>query len=88
MKVNNWGLSGVNPYQRELNKSEVLKNKNGKKMDQVEISQEALNMQKTQADPVKQEKISALKEQIKNGDYKIDHQEIAVRMYNYYVKKK
>jgi len=68
MKVNNWGLSGVNPYQRELNKSEVLKNKNGKKMDQVEISQEALNMQKTQADPVKQEKISALKEQIKNSN--------------------
>lgn len=88
MKVNNWGLSGVNPYQRELNKSEVLKNKNGKKMDQVEISQEALNMQKTQADPVNQAKISELKEQIKNGDYKIDHQEIAVRMYNYYVKKK
>ena len=87
MKVNNWGTYGVNPYRRDLNKPEGSKNTTGKRTDQVEISQEALNMQKTQTDPLKQAKVTALKEQVKNGTYSIDHQKIATNLYNYYVKK-
>jgi len=52
-----------------------------------EISSEALKLQQ-QTDPARQEKIAHIKDQIQNGTYKIDHQELAKSIYNYYVNRK
>lgn len=89
MKISNFGPSGINPYQREMQKLDAAKKKaNPKAQDQIEISSEALQLQKQQTDPAREAKIAKLKEQIQNGTYKIDHQQLAKDIYNYYVNKK
>lgn len=72
---------------QEMKKTETVKKKAVKTNDQIEISSEALKLQK-QTDPARQEKIAHIKDQIQNGTYKIDHQELAKSIYNYYVNKK
>ncbi|MEN0650735.1 flagellar biosynthesis anti-sigma factor FlgM [Caldifermentibacillus hisashii] len=85
MKITNYGPSGLNPYMQQ--KTETIKKKAEKTNDQIEISSEALKLQQ-QTDPARQEKIAHIKDQIQNGTYKIDHQELAKSIYNYYVNKK
>lgn len=88
MKISNYGPSGLNPYQREMQKTEIAKKNNPVKTnDQIEISSEALKLQQQQTDPARQAKLDNLKEQIQNGTYNIDHQQIARNIYNYHVKK-
>lgn len=87
MKITNYGPSDLNPYMQEMQKTETVKKKAVKTNDQIEISSEALKLQK-QTDPARQEKIAHIKDQIQNGTYKIDHQELAKSIYNYYVNKK
>jgi len=87
MKVTNYGPSGLNPYMQEMQKTETVKKKTAKTNDQIEISSEALKLQQ-QTDPARQEKIAHIKDQIQNGTYKIDHQELAKSIYNYYVNRK
>lgn len=87
MKITNYGPSGLNPYMQEMKKTETVKKKAVKTNDQIEISSEALKLQQ-QTDPARQEKIAHIKDQIQNGTYKIDHQELAKSIYNYYVNKK
>lgn len=86
MKITNYGPFGLNPYQRDLQRADTMKKSTAKTNDQVEISSEALKLQQTE--PTRQEKISEIKEQIQNGTYEIDHQELAKSIYNYYVNKK
>lgn len=87
MKITNYGPSGLNPYMQEMQKMETVKKNAAKANDQIEISSEALKLQQ-QTDPARQEKIAHIKDQIQNGTYKIDHQELAKSIYNYYVNKK
>ena len=87
MKIQNYGPSGLNPYKRELQKEEALKKNPMKTDDKIEISSEALKLQQQSTDPVRQEKINQLKEQIQNGTYKINHQQLAEKIYNYFVTK-
>lgn len=87
MKVTNYGPSSLNPYMQEMQKTETVKKKTAKTNDQIEISSEALKLQQ-QTDPARQEKIAHIKDQIQNGTYKIDHQELAKSIYNYYVNRK
>ncbi|WP_033827745.1 flagellar biosynthesis anti-sigma factor FlgM [Bacillus andreraoultii] len=86
MKITNYGPSGLNPYKREFQKAETVKKSVGKTNDQIEISSEALKLQQ-KSDPARQAKIAEIKEQVQNGTYKIDHQELAKSIYNYYMKK-
>jgi negative regulator of flagellin synthesis FlgM len=86
MKITNYGPFGLNPYQRDLQRADTMKKSTAKTNDQVEISSEALKLQQTE--PTRQERISKIKEQIQNGTYEIDHQELAKSIYNYYVNKK
>lgn len=72
---------------QEMQKTETVKKKTAKTNDQIEISSEALKLQQ-QTDPARQEKIAHIKDQIQNGTYKIDHQELAKSIYNYYVNRK
>lgn len=81
MKISNYRPTGINPYQRELNKTEnAVKSGSSKTADKIEISKEALRLQKQQVDPARQEKIQDLKRQIEDGTYTIDYTEVARKM--------
>ena len=81
MKISNYRPTGINPYQRELNKTEnAVKSESSKTADKIEISKEALRLQKQQFDPMRQEKIHDLKRRIEDGTYTIDYTEVARKM--------
>lgn len=78
MKINNYRISGMNPYKRQFDKIEHLQRTTMKSADKVEISSAAKELQESmQLENVRQEKIQALKAQIQNGTYKIDHDKVA-----------
>ncbi|MBM7690883.1 negative regulator of flagellin synthesis FlgM [Peribacillus deserti] len=87
MKINQVGSAGMNPYKRQLNKMDEVK-QSSFKSDKVEISTTAKDLQHTSQIPAQREaKVEALKEQIKNGTYKIDADETAKSIINYYFEK-
>ncbi|MCU9612987.1 flagellar biosynthesis anti-sigma factor FlgM [Caldibacillus lycopersici] len=89
MKINNFGTSSVNPYQREMQKMESFQTKTGKATDKIEISSEAIKLQQQQPiEPSRQEKIAAIKASVEKGSYDLNPQQIAVSVYNYHVKNK
>ncbi|MBP3040167.1 flagellar biosynthesis anti-sigma factor FlgM [Bacillaceae bacterium Marseille-Q3522] len=85
MKINQIGSSGINPYQRQLNKQENINKKAIQSEDKIEISHTAKEMQlgSTYA-AQRQEKINALKMQVENSTYKINPQQLAKAIANYY----
>ncbi|MED4402753.1 flagellar biosynthesis anti-sigma factor FlgM [Metabacillus fastidiosus] len=87
MKINNIGsTNGVNPYKRQLDKNESIAKASAKK-DKVEISTVAKDLQQTsELTKARHEKISAIKEQIENGTYKIDASAIAEGLLKFYKK--
>jgi negative regulator of flagellin synthesis FlgM len=87
MKINSFGTFGVNPYKKQMEKTENLKNVS-KKQDKVEISSAAKELQ--QADHISKErkvKIESLKQQIQNGTYKVDAEAVAKGIVDFYSKK-
>lgn len=88
MKINQLGLSGLNPYKTQLNKYEQFEKENGKKADKVEISLTAKEMQ--QVSPLvkdRQARVEELKIQVKNGQYQVDPQTVAKAIKKYYSSK-
>jgi len=87
MKIFHVGTNNVNPYKQQMNKNEQVRSK-GKPSDKVEISNEAKQLQhQTSIVQKRQEKIEQLKVAIENGTYKIDQQELAKSIYQFYFKK-
>jgi negative regulator of flagellin synthesis FlgM len=84
MRIDNFGLMGVNPYRRQFDK-EVQEKKPAVQQDKVEISAAAKELQQISQWMVEhQEKVRKLKEQVQNGTYKIDAEKIAKSIYKYY----
>ncbi|EDL63912.1 flagellar biosynthesis anti-sigma factor FlgM [Bacillus sp. SG-1] len=84
MKINNINTPKINPYNKQLNKIEQSKSVN-KPADKVEISSQAKDMQiAKQFNIERQERVKELKVQVENGNYKVNHQEIAKSIKNYY----
>ncbi|KDE46047.1 flagellar biosynthesis anti-sigma factor FlgM [Geobacillus sp. CAMR12739] len=84
MKIHHIGPMGVNPYQRQLAKTERLAagKANG---DQVEISKEAKELQEAASwEQARQAKLDELRQQIENGTYQVDPRAVAKRMIEYY----
>ncbi|WAA09784.1 flagellar biosynthesis anti-sigma factor FlgM [Fervidibacillus albus] len=79
MKITNHGTSGLNPYVREWQKANQQTTRTGNEKDKIEISQEAMEMQK-QGEPTKQEKIAQLKTEIENGTYVVDPHKLAEKL--------
>ena len=84
MKIHHIGSMNVNPYQRQLAKTERLAA--GKaKGDQVEISKEAKELQEAASwERARQAKLEELRQQIETGAYQVDPQVVAKRMIDYY----
>lgn len=86
MKINQTGLFGVNPYKKQMDKTDHLK-QTSKKQDKVEISSAAKEMQQaSQLSAARQEKIDALKQQIQNGGYEVDFKATAKGIVDFYSK--
>lgn len=87
MKINNQGLSGINPYKRQQNKLDQIESAAKKKMDKVEISTVAKDLQSISAyENERQEKVEKLKIQVENGTYKPNSTEIAKSILQFYKK--
>ncbi|AGE23706.1 anti-sigma-28 factor [Geobacillus sp. GHH01] len=84
MKIHHIGSMNVNPYQRQLVKTERLAagKANG---DQVEISKEAKELQEAASwEQARQAKLEELRQQIETGAYEVDPRAVAKRMIEYY----
>ncbi|WP_146552433.1 MULTISPECIES: flagellar biosynthesis anti-sigma factor FlgM [Rummeliibacillus] len=87
MKIYNYGVNKVNPYQNQSLKTEQVKKSTFSVTDQLEISSAAKDLQgiKSYADE-RAERVQQLKEQIESGNYRVDAQKLASDMLKYYRK--
>ncbi|MFJ7858075.1 flagellar biosynthesis anti-sigma factor FlgM [Peribacillus sp. NPDC097206] len=87
MKINNVGVTGVNPYNTQINKVGNVKDSKVNPSDKVEISSAAKEMQQLSPIPAaRQAKVDELKIQVENGTYKINAQETAKGLIDFYRK--
>lgn len=87
MKINNIGPSGMNPYKRQIAKQENANRHVNLGTDKVEISATAKEMQQiSQYSAARQEKVEQIKVKVENGNYKLNPQDIAKSIANYYKK--
>lgn len=88
MKINQFGTSGINPYNRQMNKLEGSARAKNSSADKIEISTTAKEMQQvSQYAATRQQKVEELKIQVENGNYKINPKEIAKSIVNFYTQK-
>ncbi|WP_409290526.1 flagellar biosynthesis anti-sigma factor FlgM [Peribacillus sp. SCS-37] len=84
MKINHLSSAGMNPYKRQIQKTDEIK-QSSLKADKVEISKTAKELQHTSQIPAQREaKVEELKQQLKNGTYKVDAGETAKSIIKYY----
>ncbi|MDX8363818.1 flagellar biosynthesis anti-sigma factor FlgM [Cytobacillus sp. IB215665] len=87
MKINQFGVSGINPYKQQLNKLDTIK-KNNTMKDKLEISSAAKELQETtDIEAARQEKVEAIKQQVDSGTYTINREAVARGIYDFYSKK-
>lgn len=85
MKINNHRPVNINPYNKQLDKVGNLQAHSINQKDKIEISKEALEMQITgQYEVERQQRIEELKNKIESGEYKVNPQELAQKMYSYW----
>jgi len=85
MKIYNYGVNKVNPYQNQSLKTEQIKKSTLNVTDQLEISSAAKDLQgiKSFADE-RAERVQQLKEQVQSGNYKVDAQKLASDILKYH----
>ncbi|MGE7761812.1 flagellar biosynthesis anti-sigma factor FlgM [Peribacillus sp. NPDC097895] len=87
MKINNVGMTGVNPYNLQANKVGNIKESKVNASDKVEISSAAKEMQQQSSIPAaRQAKVNELKSQVENGNYKLNAQATAKGLIDFYKK--
>ncbi|HET7616747.1 MAG TPA: flagellar biosynthesis anti-sigma factor FlgM [Bacillales bacterium] len=86
MKINGVNHSNYHPYKKT---TEGMMPKNGvQRKDRLEISAEAKHLQhKSHITAERQRKIDTIKNQIENGQYKVDVQQTAKKFYEFWMKK-
>ncbi|RKL68327.1 flagellar biosynthesis anti-sigma factor FlgM [Salipaludibacillus neizhouensis] len=85
MKIN--PMHSVKAYQKSQEVQERQKKDHVKKQDQVEISPEAKKLANTpgiSAD--RMERVQEVKEQVNNGTYKVNPEEVAKKLYDFWNK--
>lgn len=87
MKINNIGPAGVNPYKRQQNKLEQVEAAAKKKIDKVEISTEAKDLQSISGfENERQAKVEKLRIEVENGTYKPNSVDVAKSILQFYKK--
>ena len=86
MKINQFGPVGMNPYKKQMNK--VVQTEKATQTDKVEISSAAKQLQETSPITIeRQQKVEALKKQVQSGTYKVNAEDVAKSVYDFYFKK-
>ncbi|WP_156855613.1 flagellar biosynthesis anti-sigma factor FlgM [Oceanobacillus sp. AG] len=86
MKINRPNQLNFNPYKQQLQKQTEMK-KTAKRSDELQISKEALKLQeKGQPNNNRSKKVQEIKQQIENGEYKVDHEVAAQKMFEFWKK--
>lgn len=86
MKINQFGPVGMNPYKKQMNK--VAATEKSTQTDKVEISSAAKQLQESSPITVaRQQKVEALKQQVQSGTYKVNAEDVAKSVYDFYFKK-
>ena len=83
MKINNIGPVKLNPYSKQMDKTEGAAK--ASKRDKLEISTEAKELQK--GNPIELERkqiVEALKNKVDTGQYEIEPKKIAEKMYSFW----
>jgi negative regulator of flagellin synthesis FlgM len=91
MKVNKpTGASLINSYLKQNQKPSLEQGKISSKKDQVQISDQAKAMleNKVTVEPARQEKVSQLKREVQSGEYKVDSQKVAEKLYQFWFNEK
>ncbi|MGE7121250.1 flagellar biosynthesis anti-sigma factor FlgM [Peribacillus sp. NPDC046944] len=87
MKINNVGVTGMNPYNNKINKMGNVKDSKVNLSDKVEISSAAKEMQQLSPIPAaRQAKVDELKIQVENGTYKMNAEATAKGLIDFYRK--
>ncbi len=83
MKINNFRPVNMNPYNKQMEKQEKLQ-QSSKQKDKIEISPEALELQRgNQVEIERQERVNELKNKVQSGEYKVNPEEVAHKMYSF-----
>lgn len=83
MKINNIGPVRLNPYNKQLEKLDSAA-KTSKK-DKLEISSEALELQKgSPIEAQRQKRVEEIKNKVDSGEYEIEPRKIAEKMYSFW----
>lgn len=83
MKIN--PMQSVQAYQKLQETQSRQKQDQTKRSDQVEISSEAKEMAKSKGiSTERQERVNEVKGQIEKGTYKVNHQEVAQKFYEFW----
>ncbi|WP_261131797.1 flagellar biosynthesis anti-sigma factor FlgM [Bacillus sp. Marseille-Q3570] len=86
MKINRYGNISNNPYKHQLNKPAETPQQQVKQ-DKIQISKEALEMQKNQGTSTERaEKIEHLKNEIQSGNYQVDSGKVAKKFFDFWTK--
>ncbi|MGP4040734.1 flagellar biosynthesis anti-sigma factor FlgM [Gracilibacillus sp. D59] len=82
MKIHGPNHSNMNPYQKsqQIQKQTASKS-HSLKPDQLEISDKALKMQQKDS---RQAYVNEIKQQVDNGEYKVNNKETAKKLLNYW----
>jgi len=87
LKIQNYGVNKVNPYQNQSLKTEKLKKSTVNMTDQIEISSAAKDLQGIKSYSTdRAERIGQIKEQVEAGNYKVDANKLASDLLRYYCK--
>jgi negative regulator of flagellin synthesis FlgM len=84
-KVN--GSSFIQSYQKQMQVSKTEKTRPIQQEDELQISNQAKEMYgKNVKEVERQEKINALKAQVQSGEYQVNNQEVADKIFGYWFK--
>ncbi|MCP3031433.1 flagellar biosynthesis anti-sigma factor FlgM [Halobacillus sp. A1] len=89
MKINGPNHSNFNPYQKQMNKQDEVKQPLKQQQDKVEISSAGKALQDSgKTNETRQNYINEIKSQVENGNYKVDHQRTAGNIVDFFSDKK
>ncbi|MFE8696494.1 flagellar biosynthesis anti-sigma factor FlgM [Cytobacillus sp. FJAT-53684] len=84
MKINNIRPMNMNPYNKQIDKLDKMQAP--KRKDQLEISTEAMQLQQggNQIEIERQQKVNELKSKVESGEYKVNPEEVARKIYSFW----
>ncbi|WP_159462154.1 flagellar biosynthesis anti-sigma factor FlgM [Halobacillus sp. Marseille-P3879] len=85
MKIQGTNHTNLNPYQKQFNQQKDVKNNSKQQQDKVEISEHGKALQDSgKKSEDRQQYINEIKAQVDNGNYKVDSQQTAKNLVDFF----